>query len=283
MLNWLNKHNNNYAKFLKELIFRMKDDSVTAIGAQLSYFLVLSAFPFLIFFLNILSYTSIAREDVLHSIIVLLPLDTQRLIYTLLIETIVTSNETLLSLSAITGIWAASKGILALIRVLNKAYDVEETRTYLELRGIAVLFTIALLALLLLVLLTLVFGEVLGNRIFEFLGITKKFISFWKYFRVTISLFSMIFIFTLLYRFVPSIKNDHKISFKHAIPGAVFTSIGWIITSTIFSYYVNNFGNYGKTYGSLGGIIVLLIWLYISSIVIIMGGEINATLRSLDS
>lgn len=283
MLNWLNRHNSNYAKFLKELIFRMKDDSVTAIGAQLSYFLVLSAFPFLIFFLNILSYTSIAREDVLHNIIVLLPLDTQRLIYTLLIETIVTSNETLLSLSAITGIWAASKGILALIRVLNKAYDVEETRSYLELRGIAVLFTIALLTLLVLVLLTLVFGEVLGNMLFDFLGITQNFISFWKYFRVTISLCSMIFIFTLLYRFIPSIKNDHKISFKYAVPGAIFTSIGWIITSTIFSYYVNNFGNYGKTYGSLGGIIVLLIWLYISSIVIIMGGEINATLKSLDS
>lgn len=283
MLNWLDRYNNPYAKFLKELLFRMKDDSVTAIGAQLSYFLVLSIFPFLIFFLNILSYTPIAREDVLHSIIVLLPLDTQRLISTLLIETISTSNETLLSLSAITGIWAASKGIMALIRVLNKAYDVEETRSYLELRVIAILFTVALLALLVIVLLTLVFGEVLGNRLFEFLGITQNFIIFWQYFRVIISLSFMILIFALLYRYIPSIRNGRKINLKHAMPGAIFTSLGWIITSTIFSYYVNNFGNYGKTYGSLGGIIILLIWLYISSIIVIIGGEINATLRVLDS
>lgn len=283
MLNWLDRYNNPYAKFLKELLFRMKDDSVTAIGAQLSYFLVLSIFPFLIFFLNILSYTPIAREDVLHSIIVLLPLDTQRLISTLLIETISTSNETLLSLSAITGIWAASKGIMALIRVLNKAYDVEETRSYLELRVIAILFTVALLALLVIVLLTLVFGEVLGNRLFEFLGITQNFIIFWQYFRVIISLSFMILIFALLYRYIPSIRNGRKVNLKHAMPGAIFASLGWIITSTIFSYYVNNFGNYGKTYGSLGGIIVLLIWLYISSIIVIIGGEINATLRSLDS
>ncbi len=283
MLNWLDRYNNPYARFLKELLFRMKDDSVTAIGAQLSYFLVLSIFPFLIFFLNILSYTPIAREDVLHSIIVLLPLDTQRLISTLLIETISTSNETLLSLSAITGIWAASKGIMALIRVLNKAYDVEETRSYLELRVIAILFTVALLALLVIVLLTLVFGEVLGTRLFEFLGITQKFITFWQYFRVIISLSFMILIFALLYRYIPSIRNGRKINLKHAMPGAIFASLGWIITSTIFSYYVNNFGNYGKTYGSLGGIIVLLIWLYISSIIVIIGGEINATLRSLDS
>ena len=260
----------------------MKDDSVTAIGAQLSYFLVLSIFPFLIFFLNILSYTPIAREDVLHSIIVLLPLDTQRLIATLVIETINTSNQTLLSLSAITGIWAASKGIMALIRVLNKAYDVEETRSYLELRGLAVLFTIALLVLLVIVLLTLVFGEVLGNKLFDFLGITQKFIIFWQYFRVIISLSFMVLIFALLYRYIPSIRNGRKVNLKHAMPGAIFASLGWIITSTIFSYYVNNFGNYGKTYGSLGGIIVLLIWLYISSIIVIIGGEINATLRSLD-
>ncbi|MBU5427793.1 YihY/virulence factor BrkB family protein [Tissierella pigra] len=278
MLNWLDKYNNKYSRFLKELLFRIGDDNVTAIGAQLSYYLILSIFPFLIFFLNILTYTPIAREDVLHSIIVLLPMDTQRIIYTLLVETITTSSETLLSLSAITGLWAASKGIMALIRALNKAYDVNETRNYIELRAMAILFTLALLFLLLIVLLTLVFGEVLGNRLFDFLGITQKFISFWRYFRVIISLGFMILIFALLYRFIPSIRSHGKISLKSAMPGAIFASIGWIFTSTIFSYYVNNFANYGKTYGSLGGIIVLLIWLYMSSIIIILGGEINATL-----
>lgn len=283
MNNWLNKHNNKYIQFLSQLIFRIKDDNVTALGAQLSYYLILSIFPFLIFLLNILSYTPIAREDVLHSIIVIMPLDTQKMISSLIMETINTSSETLLSISAITGIWAASKGIMALIRSLNKAYDVEETRSYFELRGLAIIFTLALLALLTIVLLTLVFGEVLGNRLFDLLGITQKFIIFWPFFRVIISIASMILIFTLLYRFSPSIRNGGKISFKHAMPGAIFTSVGWIFTSTAFSYYVNNFGNYGKTYGSLGGVIVLLIWIYISSIIIIMGGEINATLKSLDS
>jgi membrane protein len=278
LLNWLDRYDNIYAKFLKELLFRIKDDNVTAIGAQLSYYLVLSIFPFLIFLLNILSYTSIAREDVLHSIIVLLPMDTQRIVSNLFIETVTTSSETLLSLGAITGLWAASKAIMALIRILNKAYDVDETRHYLELRGMAILFTLALLLLLVIVLLTLVFGEVLGNRLFDFLGITQNFISFWQYFRVIISLAFMIFIFALLYRFIPSIKKGKKINLKNTMPGAIFTSIGWIFTSTIFSYYVNNFANYGKTYGSLGGIIVLLIWLYLSSIIIILGGEINATL-----
>lgn len=265
--------------FINQFIFRMKDDNVTAIGAQLSYYLVLSVFPFLIFFLNILSFTPLVREDVLQSIIIVLPLETQKIITSLVMETVQTSSETLLSLSAITGIWAASKGIMALIRAINKAYDVEETRSYIELRLLAVFFTLALLILLTIVLLTIVFSEFLGNQLFNFLGLTLNFIFFWEYFRIFISVGSMILIFALFFRFSPSIRNGKQISFRKSLPGAVFSSVGWIITSTLFSYYVNNFANYAKTYGSLGGIIVLLIWLYMSSIIIVMGGQINATLE----
>ncbi len=268
--------------FLKDLIYRIKEDNVTAMGAQLAYYLILSIFPFLIFFLNILSYTPIARDDVLHSFIIILPADTQRLIAGLLSETISKSSDTLLSLSAITGIWAASRGIMSLIKSLNKAYDVDEKRSYIELRAVAILFTLALLILLLIVLSTLVFGEILGNMIFDYLNMMQNFMIVWKYLRTLISLGFMILIFSLLYKFSPSIRNSNKIQFKHTLPGAIFASIGWIFTSGLFSYYINNFANYGKTYGSLGGIIVLLVWLYISSIIIITGGEINATIRSLE-
>ena len=265
--------------FFKQLLFRIKDDNVTAMGAQLSYYLILSIFPFLIFFLNILSFTPLVREDVLQSIVAVLPSETQTIIINLVMETVQKSSETLLSLSALTGIWAASKGLMALIRAINKAYDVEEKRSYIELRLLAILFTLALLVLLTIVLLTLVFGEVLGNQLFDFLGMTLNFMIFWEYFRIFISIASMILIFALLFKFSPSIKNGNKVTFRHSLPGAVFSSVGWIITSTIFSYYVNNFSNYAKTYGSLGGMIVLLIWLYISSIIIVIGGEINATLK----
>lgn len=276
--------NNNridkFKAFLKSLLSRLKEDNVTAMGAQVSYYLILSIFPFLIFFLNILSYTPVARDDILQNLIVVLPADTQRIVSNLLVETISKSSDTLLSLGAITGIWAASKGLMALIRSLNKAYDVEEKRNYFELRAIAILFTLALLFLLVIVLSTLVFGEILGNKLFDFLGMTDNFIVIWRYLRILISLGSMILMFNLLYKFSPSIRNSEKINFKHTLPGAIFATIGWIFTSALFSFYVNNFANYSKTYGSLGGIIVLLIWLYISSIIIITGGEINGTLKS---
>jgi membrane protein len=91
----------------------------------------------------------------------------------------------------------------------------------------------------------------------------------------------MIFIFALIYKYSPNIKSGDTLSLKSTFPGAVFTSLSWIILSLIFSYYVSNFGRYSVTYGSLGGVIVLLVWLFISSIVIILGGEINATLKNL--
>ncbi len=265
---------------MDQLLFRFKDDAVTAIGAQLTYYLILSIFPFLIFFLNILSFTPIAREDIFGGLIIVLPIETQKILSGIITEIVQSSSETLLSLGAITGIWAASKGIMAVIRAINRAYDFEESRSYWRLRGLSIVFTLALLILLTLVFLTLVFGELLGNKVFAFIGKTETFITIWRYFRVAISLFSMILIFALLYKFSPSTKKERRIKFKNTLPGAIFASIGWIIISTIFSYYVNNFGNFSKTYGSLGGIIVLLIWLYISSIIIVLGGEINATLES---
>ena len=184
--------------FIKSLLHSLKEDNVTAMGAQVSYYLILSIFPFLIFFLNLLSYTPVIRDDVLHNIIMFLPADTQRIVSNLLIETISKSSDTLLSLGAITALWAASKGLMALIRSLNKAYDVEEKRNYFELRAIAILFTLALLALLIIVLTTLVFGELLGNKLFEFLGMTDSFIVLWKYFRILVSLGSMVLMFALL-------------------------------------------------------------------------------------
>lgn len=264
--------------FVKDLIRRIKDDNVTAIGAQLSYYLILSVFPFLMFFLNILSFTSLANQDLWQNVIIVLPAQTQDLITKLITETINSSNQTFLSFSAITGLWAASKGIMALINAINTAYDIEESRNFIVLRLLAIIFTLGLLALLIIVLSTLVFGEVIAKSLLTELGLGEKSVVLWHYMRILISLVSMVIIFALFYKLSPSIKNHSRIKFKHSLPGAVFSTLGWVITSSLFSFYINNFGNYAKTYGSIGGVIVLLLWLYMSSIIIVIGGEINASL-----
>lgn len=277
----LHKHKEkNWFKFLNKLIDGIKEDEVPATGGQLTYFLILSIFPFLIFFLNILSYTSIAQEEILESFLIILPTETQILLKGIVKEIVGYSSETLLSVGIILTLWTGSLGITAIIRAINKAYDVKKKRPYWKLKGLAMIFTVALAILLIIVLSMLVFGEVIGNRIFSVFGATHIFYHIWDLFRVIIPLSSMIIIFALLYKFSPTPEEGLNIRFTETLPGAIFATIGWLAASMIFSFYVNNFGNYSKTYGSLGGIIILLIWLYIASIMIILGGEINGAYRA---
>lgn len=271
--------NNKIIIFIDQLSYRIEDDGVLAIGAQLTYFLILSVFPFIVVFLNIISYTPLVREDVLLNITQYLPLEAQKLINGFAIEIIKTSSQELLSIAAIFGIWTASSGISAVMKAINKAYDTDESRPFYMAKLLSILFTVILLFSLTIVFMTLVFGEVLGNRLFSYLGLTDFFVGLWSALRVLIPIIYMVLTFTIFYRFTPSTKNMKDIKIRDSIPGSIFTTLGWLITSTIFSYYVNNFSRYTITYGSLGGIIILLIWLYLSSIIIVLGGEINATIR----
>lgn len=270
---------NKSIMFVDQLLYRIGDDEVLAIGAQLTYFLILSVFPFLVMFLNIISYTPLVREDVLLNLTQYLPLEVQKLINGFAVEIIKTSSQGLLSIAAIFGLWTASSGISAVMRALNKAYDTEETRPFYTSKLLSIFFTIILLLSLTIVFLTLVFGEVLGNRLFAYFGLTDIFLRLWSTLRMLIPIVYMIFTFTVFYRFAPYTKNVHDVKLRNSLPGAIFTTLGWLTTSTIFSYYVNNFARYTITYGSIGGIIILLIWLYISSIIIVLGGEINATTK----
>src|SRR5699024_5083359 len=119
----------------------------------------------------------------------------------------------------------------------------------------------------------------LGKKISSSFGDLDIFKTLWSWIRIVIPLLYMILIFALLYKFSPAKNKLNEISLTSTLPGATFATLGWMVISIFFSYYVNNFGRFAITYGSLVGIILLLIWLYISSIIIVLGGEINATLK----
>lgn len=281
-IKYKNKYGNKkWFLFLYNLIYNIRKDEVTAIGAQLTYYLILSIFPFFIFFLNVVGHTSLAIETLLNDWIILLPTETQTLLYRVIEEITLSSSETLLSLSIILALWSGSLGISAIIRAINKAYNISRKRNYIKLKILSLLFTIALVILLMIVLATLVFGEVIGNAIFTYIGAINVFYRVWENSRRVIALSSMIIIFALLYKYSIAPKERQYIKLVHTLPGAIFATIGWIVASGVFSFYVNNFANYSKTYGSLGGVIVLLVWLYITSIMIVLGGEINGTYASL--
>lgn len=261
-------------RFLEDLVCRFEDDDVTALGAQMTYYFILAFFPFLIFLLTMVSLTPIQVEEALIYLEGFVPEATFRIISDILQQVLADRNNALLSFGMVATFWAASRGMTALIRGMNKAYDEKETRPWWKLKGMALLFTLALAVVLLFALALLVFGHPLGRQLFIWLEYPGYYEPIWDIIKYSIPAGAMIVVFMVLYRYVP----NAKLSFKGVIPGSIFASVGWIVISVLFSFYVNHFGSYARTYGSIGGIIVLLIWLYLSSIIILMGGEINATI-----
>lgn len=264
-------------KFVQEVIRRIQDDDVPALGAQLTFYLILSFFPFLIFLLTLVSYTPLAREEILHDLFQFLPSQTYQLILDITNETVKNRSQTLLSFGMIGTIWASSRGVMAIIKGINKAYDEEETRSYVKVRGLAILYTLILAIVILLTFILLVFGKKLGQWAFMQISLPHWFESIWKPAQILIPLFTMYVVFMLIYKYAPS----RRLAFGEVIPGALFATAGWIISSLLFASYIDHFGSFSRTYGSIGGIIVLLIWMYVSNIIIILGGEINATLAFL--
>lgn len=256
----------------KSLYIRFKKNEVTAVGAELTYYLILSFFPFLIFLITIVSYSPIAHDDFLINLSNLLPYETYKMVIGIVNEILENRSTSLLSIGMIATIWTASKGVKAIIRGINKAYNERENRPYWKTKGMAIFFTIALAIAILFSFIAIIFGKLLASKFFSFLGISVVFQILWSFLRYILPLGGLFVIFLLIYKFAP----DFDLNFKNVYPGALFSTFGWIFISIAFSYYVNNFSSFSKTYGSIGGIIVLLIWLYLSSIIILIGGEINA-------
>ena len=265
--------------YVEQLLYRFNDDGVTAIGAQLAYYLTLAIFPFIIFFLSILQFTPLADVDVLKELLSPLPGETGQLFYNLINNIIKEGSIALLSFGAIGSIWSSSNGVMALMKAVNRAFDLDEDRPYLKLKGLSILFTLGLFIVLIVAFTVLIFGEVIFDAIF--VSYTWPTVVIWKILKLLIPLAFMVLVITILYKYSPSIKEGVKIKFSESIPGAIFASLLWVVLSIGFSFYVSNFANYSKTYGSLGGVIVFLLWLYMSSIVIVLGAEVNATLMSM--
>ncbi|AAO36982.1 YihY/virulence factor BrkB family protein [Clostridium tetani] len=256
----------------KNIINKIIEDEVPALASQLSYSLLLSFFPFLIFLMTLLGFSSIDNEYVLLELKTMLPDSAYELVYNTVIEILGTRDSNLLSFSIIFTVWTSSTGFRAVIKGINKAYDEKEKRSLPKVFLISILSTLSLGFLIILTVLFLVFGQLIGLYLVQKLKMGSLFYLTWNIIRYIIILSSLVVIFALMYKFIPS----RKLRWREVMPGAIFATVGWLFSSFIFSYYVNNFANYSRIYGSIGAVIILMVWLYLTSIIIILGGELNA-------
>jgi len=260
---------------LKDIYVRFMNDDLLSIGAQASFFLLFSLFPFLIFLIVLITYMPMVNfQDSIQVLAAFMPANAYLILRDIVNQTIANRSVTLLSFGMLSALWSSASGVTSLIRGINRAYDQEETRPSWKITAVSLYFTLELAAAITFSLILIVFGKILGTQLFHFLGFSDVSLKVWSYVGYIITLVTTILVFISLYYNTP----NRRLKFREVIPGAVVASLGWVIISIAFSYYIDNFGNYSKVYGSLGGIIALLMWLYVSSIIILMGAEINASL-----
>ncbi|NLZ48730.1 MAG: YihY/virulence factor BrkB family protein [Clostridiales bacterium] len=265
---------NTKGMFILALIKRIKDDQISALASQMAYRLLLSFFPFLIFLLTIIAYTPLRSVDLLAFLQGIIPGEALTLVEHTVKEITEVRKGDLLSFSLLGTVWAASGGAKAVIRALNTAYDEEEKRSFLKVQLLSVVFTLGLVIALLATTILLVFGNLLGDYLSQFNKVSFAVMPMWNMFRYVVMAAFMIAAFTFIYQYTPS----RRLKFREVLPGSLFSTAGWIIISIAFSFYVYNFANYSSLYGGIAAIFILMIWIYLSSIILLIGGEINATL-----
>ncbi|QDP39337.1 YihY/virulence factor BrkB family protein [Radiobacillus deserti] len=267
----------NITSFIRSLIKRLIEDDVFGLAAQLAYFFLLSLFPFLLFLFTLIGYLPFNQLDILHLISDYAPPEIVHMIETNLSELVEHRSGGLLSIGIIGTLWSASNGINAIIRAFNKAYNLEEDRSFIVSRLIAIVLTIFMIVVIVVAFLLPIFGRAIGVYVFSIFGLSAGFLQIWEALRWGVSSVVIIIVLLALYKLAP----NKRIRMKNAAVGTVFATLAWQLVSLAFSYYVGSIGNYTATYGSLGGVIVLMIWFYLSGIIIITGGEINALLREM--
>lgn len=261
----------SWKEFGKGLKDELSKDQITDIAATVTYYGVLSLFPFVLFLVALAS-------------VVIEPSDAERMVQELgqvapgaVTEIIgarirqlgAEQNVSLLGFGAVAAIWAASGGVTALMRALNTAYDVKEGRPFWKVRGIAILMTLLAGALGLIAALVAIAAAPLAEAIGGPLGTAITWL------RLPVAGLVMMLLWALVYYVLPDVEQR----FRFITPGSVFGVLVWVLASWGFSRYVTSFGSYDKTYGPLAGVIVLLLWMWISSLVLLVGAEVNALIE----
>ncbi|MEB7853677.1 YihY/virulence factor BrkB family protein [Staphylococcus equorum] len=261
--------------FFSYLIYRIGKDDASGLSAQLSYYFMLSLFPMLLFLLSIVPVIGVEQSTIRDMIKEHVPPDYARQVSSIIGDIMSNASGSILSVGLILALWSASNGMTAIMNSFNVAYDVEDSRNFIVSKLFSVLFTLAMIIVLPIALILPTFGEQIGSLLFGPLGLGDQIKWIFNLVRVVLPLIIIFIAFMVLYTLAPNVK----IKMKSVIPGAIFATIVFLGGSFLFGIYISNFANYSKTYGSIASIIILMLWLYITGFIIIIGAEINAIIH----
>ncbi len=249
--------------------------------AALSYYFLLALFPLLLFLTAMLGYFAergtLLRASLLSYFSRVLPRSASALIYTTVEEINRNSTGGKLSFSIIAALWAASYGMVAISDTLNGAYGVRETRSWWRLRLSAIGLTMTLAVLIISALALVLYGGELGSAIAGYFNQGALFLVVWNFVQVPLVLAFVLLAFALIYYFSPNVLGQ---KWYWITPGSFIGVALWLLVSFLFRVYLRYFDSYSLTYGSLGAVIILMLWFYLTGAAILIGGKINAEIEN---
>jgi membrane protein len=259
---------------LRKLGVRLRDNAATDRAAQLSYYFIFALFPFLFTLVTLAAYLPVKGgiDQLMARLDPLMPEEAMDIIRGQLSSLATQQRPRLLTLGLLLALWSASRGVDALRTALNLSYDVKESRPWWKVQASALLITVATSALMLLAIAGLALGSSLGVWVAGKLHVDQFWPILWGWLRWPITAAGVMLVLALLYYFLPDVKQQ----WRYITPGSLLGTLLWLLLTWAFSFYAESFATYDKTYGAIGGVIVLMTWLYITGLVFILGGELNA-------
>ena len=260
--------------FLRQLMHESLKHNILDGAAVLGFFLMLAIFPAVIFLMALISYLPIARVDVaiMDFLAQVMPTSAAEMFTGVVREVTQNQSGSLLSLGLLGAAWAASSGMHTVIAQINSCYDVQESRNWVRVRVAALMLSAMFVVMVLGGFSLIVLGGVIQDQLAEHLGASSALLSFFVGFRWVVIGAVMLLGYALIYYYGPDVKQD----FIFVTAGSVFGVALLVAASLVFAWYVQNLGDYAATYGSVGAVILLLLWLYIAGLTLLFGAEVNA-------
>lgn len=270
----------SWAATLKRSFKEFQNDNVTDWSAALTYYAILSVFPGLLVLVSLLGLFGNGEETTDAMLDIVADLGPESAVDTLRtpIEQLTTASgaAAVFSIGLIGALWSASGYLGAFSRASNAIYEVDEGRPFWKMRPQQLAMTLVIVLLLALLLLSLVVTGPVAEAIGNAVGLGDTAVTVWNIAKWPVMLFVISFMFAMLYWWAPNVRQP---KFRWVSPGSLIAVFAWIVLSAAFGLYVANFGSYNATYGSLGGVIVFLLWLWISNNALLFGQEVNAELE----
>ena len=268
-------------KKIRQLIFsiarRFSEDKVTVYGAQASFFLMVSLGPFSIALAAMIQFFLPGNQwETLQAVLEYVPEQVSQVAQIGINEIFTSSAPSIISISIILAIWSASKGVLSLERCMHAIYRYDERHNYLFVRLRSMFYTLVLLIAIVFALAFLVFGNTIQAILAKHFPVFARLSVLIVTLRALISICILIFAFSAIYE----VLTGKKRRFTDVLPGVLFATIGWVLFSVIYAYYIANFSNYTVIYGALGAFTLFMLWIYFCILILLIGAEINVFLEN---